>query len=78
MINYITPVVFFCSVVSGETNVCDGKTALITHELDPVSTPMNCLLEGTVDATHYITDFEKNHLDIKLQYRILCKASEKV
>lgn len=78
MINYITPIIFFCSVVPGEANVCDGKTALITHELDVVTTPMNCLLEGTVDATQYIVSFEKEHPNNKLQYRILCKSAEKV
>lgn len=78
MINYITPIVFFCSIVSGEANTCDGKTALFKHELDAVTTPMSCLLEGTVDATHYIIEFEKEHPSKKLQYRILCKTSEKV
>lgn len=78
MLNFVTPIVLFCSVIPGDSNICDGKTALLKHELDPVTTPMNCLLEGTVDATNYIVAFEKEHPNKKLQYRIVCKTAEKV
>lgn len=75
--NLIFPIVFFCAVVHGQPSRCDGQTALLHHELDAVNTPMSCLLEGTADATNYIVQFEKEHPSKKLEYRILCKSSEK-
>ena len=77
MLNFITPVVFFCAVVSGSKTACDGHTSLTHEELTPVSTPMQCLLDGTSYATQYIVEFEKWHLNEKLEYRIVCKSSEK-
>lgn len=72
MLNVVYPIIFFCIANKG---VCDGHTALIHHELDAVTTPMQCLLDGTADATQYIVQFEKDHPDKKLEYRILCKSS---
>lgn len=78
MLNYITPIVLICSIVKGEPNVCDGNTALDRQELDAVNTPTQCLVAGTAAATNYIVDYEKEHPNKKLQYRIICKTSDKV
>jgi hypothetical protein len=76
MLNLIVPVVFFCATLPNK-NTCDGFTSLIHEELPPVPTPMKCLLDGTAFATQYIVEFEKDHPKLKLEYRIVCKSTEK-
>ncbi len=77
MLNLIFPVVFFCPVIAGAKDTCNGFTSIVHEELPPVSTPMSCLLAGTAFATQYIVEFEKDHPNKKLEYRIVCKSSEK-
>ena len=75
MIEWFTPVVLFCASIAGEPNICNGSTALDRHELDPVNTPMSCLMNGNMDAAAHITQFEQEHPNKKLEFRILCKHS---
>lgn len=73
VLNWLTPVVFFCAFNSGENTVCNGQTALYKHELPPSNTPMNCLMDGWVDAAHEITEFHTEHPNKDLEFRVVCK-----
>lgn len=77
MLNLIVPIVYFCAVVPNNKDACNGYTSLMHEELPSVPTPMRCLLDGTAFATQYIVEFEKDHPAKKLEYRIVCKSSEK-
>ena len=75
MIEWYIPVVLFCAVVPNEPNVCNGATALDRQELNPVNTPINCMLVGNAAAAAHIALFEQDHPNKKLEFRILCKHS---
>lgn len=76
MLNFIIPIVFFCPIIPNENNSCDGTTAIFHRELEATMTPIDCLLKGTSYATNYISSFEEEHTNKKLQYRIVCKGSQ--
>lgn len=76
MLNII-PVVLFCAFVPGDINACSATTAVNRHELDPVSTPMECLRVANIDAASYISAFIEKHPNKTLDYRIICKSGEK-
>lgn len=77
MLNLVVPIIFFCATTPGRKFDCDALNSIYHEELPPVSTPMNCLLDGTAFATQYIVEHEKQHPKEKLEYRIVCKSSEK-
>ena len=77
MLNYIIPVVLFCAVGGVEGTTCNATTALDRHTLEPESTPMSCLKSGMEDAAKYISDFRTEHPNKELEFRVICKASEK-
>lgn len=69
---YIIPIVLFCAV---DGTVCDGKTAIDRHELEQVVLPSECLMKATIDAAKYISDFNTEHPNKEMTYRIICKRS---
>jgi hypothetical protein len=75
--NSIIPIVLFCAFVPRQDAHCDATTAMFKHELPAVSTPSNCLTDGTQDAAKTISDFTAEHPNKPLEYRILCKGNEK-
>lgn len=77
MLNFIIPVVLFCAIGNVEGAVCDGRTAIDKHTLQPESTPMACLKSGVEDAAKFISEFKESHPNKELEFRILCKSSEK-
>lgn len=72
MLEYIIPIVFFCAV---DGSVCDGKTAIDRHELEQVTLPSECLMKATEDAAKYISDFNTQHPNKEMTFRIVCKRS---
>jgi len=69
---YIIPIILFCAV---DGTVCDGKTALERHELEQVVLPSECLMRGNEDAAKYISDFNTQHPNKEMTFRIICKRS---
>ena len=70
--DYLIPILLFCAV---DGTVCDAKTAIDRHELEHVVLPSECLMRATEDAARYISDFNKDHPNKELTYRIICKRS---
>lgn len=77
MLNYLYPIVFYCAVVPGEINNCNGTTKFYSETLDPVSTPTKCLLEGSVRAMQYVDDWHREHPSKDIEYRIRCENAAK-
>ena len=73
VLNYIVPIVMYCAVVAGETSKCDGTTKIYSETLDAVETPTKCLLEGYIRAAQYIDDWQKDHPNKPLEYRVKCQ-----
>ncbi len=86
MSNLLIPVVFFCALVPGEPQDCNGQTALYKHTLSPVTmkdgieieitTPSLCLEAGMVDAAKELKDFQEQHPNEKLDFRVKCERLE--
>lgn len=74
--NYLIPIVFFCTFTPGENQPCDGKTALYNHKLHPVTTPMSCLMEGYVDAAQTAVEWKEEHPNKDIEFRVVCKRTE--
>ena len=72
LVEYIIPIVLFCAV---DGTVCDGKTAIDRPELEQVTLPSECLMKATIDAAKYISDFNTEHPNKEMTYRIICKRS---
>ena len=89
MISLLTPIIFFCSFVQGQTSVCDGKTALWHQELTPVyqmkvvenlppidvpiTNPMLCITAAYMYAIDEVNKFKDEHPNKDLEFRIVCK-----
>ena len=85
MLNYLIPVVMFCIPMQDETTgqftvsgekICSGQTKIYEEVLDPVATPIQCLLEGNLRAATYIQEWNKEHPHKDLDFRIVCKRSD--
>ena len=86
MLNYLIPVVMFCIPMqnpetgqfSSTTNekVCSGQTKIYEEVLDPVATPAQCLIEGNLRAAKYIQEFQQEHPNKELDFRVVCKRSD--
>ena len=77
MLNYIIPVVLFCAVGDIEGSKCDARTAFDRHSLKEETTPMACLRSGMEDAAKFVADFRTEHPNKEVEFRIICKSSEK-
>lgn len=77
MLNYIMPIVLFCAVGNIEGSTCDARTAIDKHTLQPENTPMACLKSGVEDAAKFISEFQISHPNKEIEFRIICKSSEK-
>lgn len=77
MLEYIVPVVFYCAVVGGEINNCNGTTKIYSETLDAVATPGQCLVEGNVRAAQYIGKWHEDHPNKELEFRVKCERSSK-
>ena len=77
MLNYLIPIVMYCAVVPGEPNNCNGTTKIYSETLDAVATPTKCLLEGSIRAMQYVDDWEKDHPNKHIEYRIRCENPSK-
>lgn len=86
MLNYLIPVVMFCIPMQDEQTgqfsasanekVCSGQTKIYEEVLDPVATPTQCLLDGNLRAAQYILEFQKEHPNKELDFRVVCKRSD--
>ena len=73
MLTYFTPIVFYCAVVAGDINhKCNATTMFFSETLDPVATPVKCLLEGSIKAMQYMDDWNKDHPNKPIEYRVKC------
>ena len=74
MLNYFTPVIFYCAVVSGDINhKCDATTKFFSETIDSVSTPVKCLLEGSIKAMEYMDEWNREHPNKPIEYRVKCE-----
>jgi hypothetical protein len=77
MLELLIPIVMYCSVTPGEINNCNGTTKFYDEVLDPVTTPSKCLLEGSIRAMQYVTEWDRDHPNKPIEYRIRCERSSK-
>lgn len=61
--------------VSGD-KICSGQTKIYEEVLDPVATPTQCLLDGNLRAAKYIQEFQQEHPNKELDFRVVCKRSD--
>ena len=71
----IIPIVLICAFVPGEINTCSTTTAIDRHELDPVTLPSECLMRGSEDAAKIISEYNKEHPNKQVDFRIICKRN---
>ena len=77
MLNYLYPIIMYCALVPGEINNCNTTTKFYSETLDPVSTPSQCLLKGSIRAMQYVNDWHKNQPNKEIEYRIRCENASK-
>ena len=78
MLNYFTPIVMYCAIVTGDlSSKCDAVNKFFSETLDPVPTPTKCLLEGSIRAMEFVDLWKKEHQNKPIDYRIRCESSAK-
>mgnify|MGYP006279120521 FL=1 len=77
MLNYLYPIIMYCTVITGEINNCNSATKFYSETLDAVATPSKCLMDGSIRAMQYVDDWKKEHPNKDIEYRIRCENSAK-